>query len=550
MEEALRNCRYVMQHSVYRLLTKENIYEGDSKFDYFALDDSRAAGPDENRPTIIIGDDLPKKFIVLHNSLPYQRTELVEFYIAKPYVIVTDADESLIFSQVAPVWSWHPGSYGVQQPQASTTKFRLMFKATVPPFGLAVYIVHAKNSVEVQTLGTSFTKTTIYTKMPFTVSMGDTYPYVVEFSSPRSVVIREQDGGVAASFNEQGFLTSLVTEQGLNTSVKTNFLYYPTRKSGAYLFLPSRTADEFIKTEPLVLVSRGTFESSVTTSFAFGLHETIIRDATVEIRNTIDIRGMENSEVVMRLSTNIDNGDTFYTDLNGLSFIRREHFDKIPVQANYYPVPTGIFIEDDTTRLTLLTAQPLGGSSLSPGQIELMQDRRLSFDDERGLGQGIHDNRPVVQIFRLIVENREKCRKLDDSYPGAFLSPAAWTEREALLHPLDKFVFNENEWNGMLPNFGSNHKAVQPGIEVVALKSLTRDSKGIILHRTSLDHCEGANHIDSDHETVNIQKMLGQDFPGGVFRAPLTFVKKLGPVTIENIDLCPMETKAYILNTS
>lgn len=546
----MRNCKQVMQQSVYRLLTKESVYEADYKFDYFTLDDSRAANPDEGRPTIIIGEDLPKKYVVLHNSLPYQRTELVEFYIAKPYVIVTDADESLVFAQVAPVWSWHMGSHNIPQPQASTTKFRLMFKATVPPLGLAVYVIHSKNSVEVQSMGTSFTKTTIYTNMPFSASMGEAYPYAVEFSSPRSIVVREPDGGVAASFDRQGFLSSILNEQGMNTSVKVDFALYNTRKSGAYLFLPSKPAEEFIRTEPLVLVQRGTLESSVTSSFAFGLHETIVRDASIEIRNTIDITGMDNSEVVMRVSTNIDNSDTFYTDLNGLNFIRRERLDKIPLQGNYYPVPTGIFIEDDNTRLTLLTGQPLGGSSLNSGQIELMQDRRLSFDDDRGLGQGIHDNRPVVQIFRLIVESREKCRKLDDSYPGAFLSPITFMERETLLHPMDKFVFNENEWTGMLPNFGSTHKQVQPGIEIVVLKTLTRNSKGIIVHRTHLDQCEGVNRIDGDHETVSIQKMLGEDFPGGVFRAPLTFVRKLHPVTIESIDLCPMETKAFVLNTS
>lgn len=549
MQEAMRNCKQVMQQSVYRLLTKDSVYEADSKFDYFSFDDSRSAGPDDSRPSIIIGDDLPKKYIVLHNSLPYQRTELVEFIIAKPYVIVTDADESLVFAQVAPVWSWYTGSHNIPQPQASTTKFRLMFKATVPPLGLAVYIIHAKNSAEVQSMGTSFTKTTIYTSMPFTVSMGEAYPYAVEFSGPRSIVLREQDSTVAASFNQHGFLTSVVSEQGLNSSVKVDFAVYNTRKSGAYLFIPSKPAEPLLKNEPLVLVSRGLLESSVVTSLSVGLHETIIRDSSVEIRNMIDIRSMENAEVVMRVTTAIDNSDTFYTDLNGLTFIKRERLDKIPLQANYYPIPTGIFIEDDNTRMTLFTAQPLGGSSLSPGQIEIMQDRRLSFDDERGLGQGIHDNRPVVQIFRVLIETREKCRKLDDSYPGAFLTSAAFMERETLLHPMDKFVFTENEWTGMLPNYGSSHKAMQMGIEIVALKRLTDNSKGIIVHRTNLDQC-GGKVVDGDHETVSVQKLLGEDFPGGIYRAPLTFVRKLHPLPTENIDLCPMETKAYILNAS
>lgn len=49
--------------------------------------------------------------------------------------------------------------------------------------------------------------------------------------------------------------------------------------------------------------------------------------------------------------------------------IKRQRFKKLPLQANYYPIPSTMFIQDDTTRLTLLTAQPLGGTSLASGQV-------------------------------------------------------------------------------------------------------------------------------------------------------------------------------------
>uniref|UniRef100_A0A336LZM5 Alpha-mannosidase n=1 Tax=Culicoides sonorensis TaxID=179676 RepID=A0A336LZM5_CULSO len=553
MEKAIKNCRHVMQQSAYRLLTKESIYEADPQFTYFSIDDSRAAGPDENRPTIILGDDLPKKYIVIHNSLPYQRTEVVEFFIAKPYVIVTDAEEAITYSQVAPVWSWHRSHFDALLPQASTTKYRLMFKANVPPMGLAIYIIHSKTSAEVVTMGTTFTKTVIYTPQPFTVHTMD-YPYSVDFADPRDILLKHDgDGGISMSFNQHGLLTSIATSEphAFNTSVKLNFLKYGTRtgiqaKSGAYLFLPNGEATPLPLGEPVVLVSKGPLESSVSTSFPFGIHDTIIRDNSIEIRNTIDINGMDNTEIVMRLSTNIDSEEIFYTDLNGLNYAKRERFSKIPLQANYYPIPTGIMIEDESTRLTLLTAQPLGGASLNPGEVEIMQDRRLSQDDDRGLGQGILDNRPVQHIFRLVVEQRDKCRKLDASYPAAFLTPNAYIEQKTLLHPMEKLIFNENEWNGMQPSFGQNHKPLQHGVEVVALKSLSSEAKGIIIHRTQLEQCE-SSIPDGDHETVSIKKILGEDFQA-IYKAPLTFVKKLSPVTLENIDFCPMETKAFILN--
>lgn len=101
----------------------------------------------DNRPTIILGDGLPIKYVVIHNSLPRYRQEVVEFYVSKPFVMVEDLDGKAIESQIVPVWSWHKGgAFGTLVPQVSTTKFRLLFKARVPSLGLATYIIRSTNS--------------------------------------------------------------------------------------------------------------------------------------------------------------------------------------------------------------------------------------------------------------------------------------------------------------------------------------------------------------------------------------------------------------------
>ena len=131
---------------------------------------------------------------------------------------------------------------------------------------------------------------------------------------------------------------------------------------------------------------------------------------------------------------------------------KRKTLDKIPIQANFYPLPSMAFLQDKSTRLTLLSAQSNGvaglneGTSVLPfnfqffstqyvilrlfndlatrywilqfakserrsevrfcdaGEFQVVLDRRLYQDDNRGLGQGVTDNKVTPANFRLVVE--------------------------------------------------------------------------------------------------------------------------------------------------
>lgn len=348
MTEAIKACKIIMQQTVYRLLTKPTVYQPDFTFSYFNIDESRSAGNDENRPTIIIGAGIPKKYVALHNSLPYQRNELVEFHIAKPFVSVTDSDGITIPAQVTPVWSWHRISHGAWQPQASTTKYRLIFKVNIPPLGLTVYKINACSSIEDST-GTTFAEVTVLTENPFNVRL-DEYPIPVEFDKPKDISLRIDDNSAGASFNSFGLLKSIsldVNEEE-TTPIHLEFLKYGVKRdtksssSGAYLFIPDGPAKPLNYGHPTVLVSKGKLETSISSGLPFALHENILRSGdALEIRNLVDIGDLGNTEIVMKISTGIASKSTFYTDLNGFQTVKRVRLEKIPLQGNFYP---GLFI--------------------------------------------------------------------------------------------------------------------------------------------------------------------------------------------------------------
>ena len=83
----------------------------------------------------------------------------------------------------------------------------------------------------------------------------------------------------------------------------------------------------------------------------------------VHIDNNVDIRSMNNAEMAMRFTTNLNTGEEFFTDLNGFQTIKRTRLGKIPLQVLQYI--------DDLDILVSLTGTFLTGQFLPSSQLNL-----------------------------------------------------------------------------------------------------------------------------------------------------------------------------------
>lgn len=221
-------------------------------------------------------------------------------------------------------------------------------------------------------------------------------------------------------------------------------------------------------------------------------------------------------------------------------------------------MPTQAYIEDKDTRLTILTSTPLGCSSLRQGQLEVMLDRRLNQDDNRGLGQGVLDNHPTRHIFRVILEKKtHKCQGTVDNHPAGFSTLAANVASQSLLNPLIKLLRFEDE--GVTSQHGYTPMSTDFGVDF-SLSSLktgvtlhNKDYIGLVINRQFLDVCftdaVQLKQFPLSHGTVNISTVLPTHEYSKLNQASLSFLFMKNAVDLKgDIPVCPMETLAFLLH--
>jgi hypothetical protein len=151
-----------------------------------------------------------------------------------------------------------------------------------------------------------------------------------------------------------------------------------------------------VSTAPTLSVTRGSLVQEVTQRWSDWLSQVVrlyVNGSDVDLVEMewtvgpIDIEDGRSKEVVTKYFTDINNQGHFSTDSNGREFQPRlrDHrptwnwTNVSPVAGNYYPLSTGITIDDGQTALGIVVDRAQGAASLQDGNVELMIHRRILY---------------------------------------------------------------------------------------------------------------------------------------------------------------------------
>ncbi|KAL1122794.1 hypothetical protein AAG570_003120 [Ranatra chinensis] len=496
MLEAIKSCQHIIQQSANFLLFQGNTPQlGDEIF--FITDDNRKLPSSLSEQTVLkFPSGNPDKYITFFNPLTSRRKEIVTLKVEHYLIQVRDSNNVNVPFQISPIC-------GVMD---STSKcYQLVFVVDIPPLSLSTYRIEPADD-----------SSDSHATLKFFNEDGNDQKY--DWKNKEKIMEREfsiQNDKLSVAFSKLGLLkaVTLKKEDGsITIPIHLSFIRYFARpgleRSGAYLFLPEGEAEIINVNNPSVTIVEGKLMSQVIVRLTNIVHSPDSHG--LEIQNVVDIASItDNYELGMRLSSSIKNGDVFYTDLNGIQIIKRKRLGKLPLQGNYYPLPSSVYIEDENTRLNILSAQPLGVASLKEGQIEIMQDRKLFQDDNRGLDQGVADNKPTLSIFRLVVETRTPgCQEKSDSVWGT-LSEKSYEAQHSLLYPVQRLIWQGDPKQPPQTYKSGPDESMNNRLHVVTAITFNSFATGLILQSSEFDTCfEVSNNYKKAVSNLYIRHLI------------------------------------------
>ncbi|XP_070619636.1 alpha-mannosidase 2x isoform X2 [Erythrolamprus reginae] len=511
--------RVIINAAHYLVLADKEAYHYDVAMPFLGTDETRLNQDSLPEKTVIKLDATPR-FVVVFNPLEQERLTVVSLLVDTPRICVLDEEGQPLAVQLSAQW------------QSATDMVPDVFQVSVmirlPALGLTV----------LQLVKSFDSHNTVKSSVRLFLHGRD-------IAGPKHEALPVQVLSMAADdfCLENQHLRACFS--GANGSLKP---YTP-------------------KDPPVVRVTEGPFFSEA--AIYYQHVEEVVRlynvpgvdGLSLEISCLVDIRDHVNRELALRFSSSIENQGRFFTDLNGFQMQPRQYLKKLPLQANFFPMPVMAYIQDSQHRLTLHTAQALGVSSLSSGQLEVILDRRLMQDDNRGLGQGLKDNKRACNRFRLLLERFSSANKAQESQPTSFPSllshiTSMHLNAEVLTLPL----VQERLPAPALRSFAPFSITVPCDFHLLNLRTLQGEDEALpstetalIVHRKGFDCGLEARNLGFNCTTTQGLLSLGSLFQGlsliSLQPSSLTLMYPLGTASPNSttIHLDPMEIATFRL---
>lgn len=506
--------------------------------------------------------------IVVFNSLGQVRYDFIKVRVDTPYVAVTDSDGQPIPHQIDPLWNLTE-AYSLRTrldekrsgPELTINNdaFELFFSVKLAPLSLSTFTVRATEK-------SSEHRASVYCK-----SCGKSADFEINNMQVGDVQLENRKLKLLVD-GRTGLLKSITNKDtGKIIQCAIQFGAYPSAQfhSGAYLFMPDPNAREMERDvledypgQRIVIVS-GPVASKLTVVYGNFLMHTISifhSDSPlgegVYVRNKVDFEAPpknRETELFMRLVTEINNGDPpeFYTDLNGFQTQKRVKVERVGIEGNYFPATTHAYLEDAERRITLLMDYAHGAAAWQPGWLEVMLDRRTLYDDSRGMGEGVVDNKPTLSTFWILAE--------DVSPSDDYSSPTLLANylSSSMLYPPNAFILEppEDRETSLNSDVKFLPRPLPCDVHLLNLRTLPdttlqqfpSSSSLLILHRMGYA-CSSSYSIQSctplpasTHQIFTRRKNLFTNFQTSISKMTLTGTKGLSKYTsLDQISLSPM----------
>ncbi|XP_054155029.1 alpha-mannosidase 2-like [Oppia nitens] len=572
----------VISHSVQFILAKDNtvlptdMNAAHPMTAYLFPDIERTSWDQLSQKSVLFVPPVDGRKLVVFNSHLQTRIEVIRVYVRTPSVRVIDGQNgNEIQSQINPIFNSTAG--------IATNGYELQFIVSLSPLSLTTFVIQ---TFERRHRSHHLPKVSLFLSdadedEDLHKSDGNViHPKVFKFDTPMDNKEFELETPyIKVRFDRRtGFITHIIDKKSnFVQKVHLSLRAYKSAEynSGAYLFKPSQFDPIHNITErfPIMRLIRGDVSSELTVIYPnfievnFKVYNTYSSIASaVQMYCKFDLSKREDLmdwELIMRVETDINTIDSrdgrkrFYVDSNGFQMIERKYVDSLGIDGNYYPMTSSMYIEDNNSRLTLLASHSHGVSSPLNGTIEVMLERKLRFDDNRGVGEGVADNKLTISRFWIAIERTDTDYGSDNQPIVPNLSQLMYSLLSTLLyepivlasdgqhnrptHSTMKFLSESFDCNLFLVNLRTLPEA--DNFELPSQSSL------LLLHNRG-NTCRIRQQITPKSMLCLNSKNRPKSFANlriqSINECSLTAFKTLKPVTdLSTIDIPEMQINAY-----